>query len=484
MIELQKTFEETLRSIDEAREKCHQDLCPREVGRIISVSPGVVRAVGLPRVGFLELVLLGENLFGMVFNLDEDEVGIIPLGDCSLLHAGALIRRTGRVMDVPVGFGLLGRVINPLGEPLDGQGPVLYTSRLPIERPAHPIMDRAPVDTQLNTGVKVVDAMVPIGRGQRELILGDRKTGKTALAIDAILNQHDQNVICIYCAICQRSASVAKYINVLKERGALEYTVVVVTEGSDSAGLNFIAPYAATSIAEYFMEEGRDVLIIYDDLVHHARKYRELSLLLRRPPGRSAFPGDIFYVHSRLLERSTHLRSGGSLTALPIVETQGQNISSYIATNLISITDGQIYLSPSLFGLGILPAVDVTKSVSRVGGKAQPLAYRTAASPLKLGYAQFEELEEFARYGAKMDEQSEGIIRRGAHIRACMQQPDLHPVSYAQQLVLLTALSEGLFDAVPLEKMAQVERAIFSSDLPIDSKEGILEAVRRIIRTV
>ena len=487
MTGLNELLEKTLRSIDEAREKTSLDLHPREVGRIISVSMGVVRATGLPRVGFSELVQLGENLFGMVFNLDRDEVGIIPLGDCSLLHTGALVRRTGRVMDVPVGFGLLGRVVNPLGQPLDDQGPVLYTSRLPIERPARPIMDRSPVDVQLQTGVKVVDAMVPIGRGQRELILGDRKTGKTALAIDAILNQRGQNVLCIYCAICQRSASVAKYINILKERGALEYTVVLVTEGNDPAGMNFIAPYAATSIAEYFMEEGRDVLIVYDDLVHHARKYRELSLLLRRPPGRSAFPGDIFYIHSRLLERSTHLRKelgGGSLTALPIVETQGQNITSYIATNLISITDGQVYLSPNLFGLGILPAVDVTKSVSRVGGKAQSPAYREAASSLKLGYAQFEELEEFLRYGAKMDERSEAIIRRGRHIRACMQQSDLHPVSYADQLILLTALSEGLFDPIPVEKMERVEQILSSNDISIDSRETILESVRRVLRTV
>lgn len=502
MTELQQMFEQTVHSIEQARKGFHQELFPREVGKITSVSPGLVKATGLPRVGFSELIQLEENLFGMVFNLDEDEVGIIPLGDSSKLHTGTLIRRTGRVTDVPVGFGLLGRVIGPLGEPLDERGPVITSTRLPIERQAHPIMDRAPVEVQLQTGVKVIDAMIPIGRGQRELIVGDRKTGKTALAIDAILNQHDQNVICIYCAICQRAASVAKYINILKERGAMEYTVVLVTQGDDPAGLNFIAPYAATSIAEYFMEQGRDVLIVYDDLVQHARKYRELSLLLRRPPGRSAFPGDIFYIHSRLLERSTRLNKelgGGSLTSLPIVETQGQNITSYIATNLISITDGQVYVSPNLFGLGILPAVDVTKSVSRVGGKAQPKAYRDVATPLKLAYAQFEELEEFLRYGAKMDERSELIIERGRRIRACMQQADLHPVPYFQQLVLLIALSEGLFDTVPLEKMAMSEQAIYSSELfPIELRESVIEtgslspedraviveAVRRILQTL
>ena len=484
MTELKSLVEQTLRSIDKARENFRPDPRPREAGKIISVSPGVVRATGLPQVGSSEMVQLGDNLFGMVFNIDEGEIGIIPLGDSSLLHAGDLIRRTGRVMDVPVGFGLLGRVVNPLGQPLDNRGPVLYTSRLPVERPAHSIVERAPVETQLNTGSKVVDAMVPIGRGQRELILGDRKTGKTALAIDAILNQRDQNVICVYCAICQRSSSVAKYIHALKERGAMDYTVVVVTEGSDPAGLNFIAPYAATSIAEYFMEEGRDVLIVYDDLVNHARKYRELSLLLRRPPGRAAFPGDIFYIHSRLLERSTRLRSGGSLTALPIVETQGQNMTSYIATNLISITDGQVCLSSNLFGLGILPAVDVTRSVSRVGGKAQLPAFRDVVGSLKLTYSQFEELEEFSRYGAKMDERSETIIQRGRRLRACLQQPDLHPVPYAQQLILFTALSEGLFDTVPVEKIEQVERAIASKNFPIDSREQILENVREVLRTI
>jgi F-type H+-transporting ATPase subunit alpha len=324
-------------------------------------------------------------------------------------------------------------------------------------------MDRAPVTVPLQTGLKVIDALIPIGRGQRELILGDRQTGKTAIALDTILNQRDQNVLCVYCAIGQRASSVAKTVAILREKGALDYTVVVVTEGNDPPGLAFIAPYAATSIAEHFMEAGRDVLIVYDDLTQHARAYRELSLLLRRPPGREAFPGDIFYIHSRLLERATHLREelgGGSLTALPIIETEAQNISAYIPTNLISITDGQIYLSPSLFELGVLPAVDVGKSVSRVGGKAQRAAYRAVAGDLKLAYAQFEELETFARFGARLDENTRKSIDHGRRIRACLKQPEFAPVSVPAQIAILLALTAELFDTVPSDQMTAAEHAV------------------------
>ena len=310
-------------------------------------------------------------------------------------------------------------------------------------------MDRAPVTVPLQTGLKVIDALIPVGRGQRELILGDRQTGKTAIAIDTILNQRDQNVLCVYCVIGQRASAVAKAVATLREKGAMDYTVIVVTEGNDPPGLAYIAPYAATSIAESFMEAGRDVLIIYDDLTHHARAYRELSLLLRRPPGREAFPGDIFYIHSRLLERATHLRKelgGGSLTALPIIETEAQDISAYIPTNLISITDGQIYLSPSLFELGVLPAVDVGKSVSRVGGQAQRAAYRAVTGDLKLAYAQFEELETFSRFGARLDEDTRKTIEHGRRIRACLKQPEFSPVSVPAQIAVLVALTAGLFD--------------------------------------
>ena len=414
------------------------------------------------------------DVLGIAFNVDADEIGVVLLGEYWRLHAGDEVQRTGRVMDVVVGEGLLGRVIDPLGRPLDDKGPVTENPRLPIERPAPHIMDRAPVTVPLQTGLKVVDALIPVGRGQRELILGDRQTGKTAVAIDTILNQRGQNVLCVYCAIGQRASAVAKAVATLQEKGAMEYTVVVVTEGNDPPGLAYIAPYAATSIAESFMEAGRDVLIVYDDLTHHARAYRELSLLLHRPPGREAFPGDIFYIHSRLLERATRLckeLGGGSLTALPIIETEAQDISAYIPTNLISITDGQIYLSPSLFELGVLPAVDVGKSVSRVGGKAQRAAYRLVAGDLKLAYAQFEELETFSRFGARLDENTRKIIEHGRRIRACLKQPESSPVSVPAQIAVLLALSAELFDRVPLDQMTEAEHAVHEAALDIPAEE-------------
>jgi F-type H+-transporting ATPase subunit alpha len=460
---LQSVFDRAFAGISQAREAFAPQLTPREVGTITSVSTGIARVSGLPSVGFEELVTFPGGVFGISFNVDEEEIGVVLLGDYSHLHAGGEVERTGRVMDVAVGDGLLGRVIDPLGRPLDGHGPVDCSERLPIERPAAAIMDRAPVTVPLQTGLIVVDALIPIGRGQRELILGDRQTGKTAIALDTILSQRGQNVVCVYCAIGQRAAAVAKAVAILREKGAMEYTVVVVTEGNDAPGLAYIAPYAATSIAEHFMEAGRDVLIVYDDLTQHARAYRELSLLLRRPPGREAFPGDIFYIHSRLLERATHLhpdRGGGSLTALPIIETEAQNMSAYIPTNLISITDGQIYLSPSLFALGVLPAVDVGKSVSRVGGKAQRVAYRAVAGDLKLAYAQFEELETFARFGARLDDDTRKIIEHGRRIRACLKQPEFAPVSVPAQIAVLLALTADLFDRVPLDQMTAAENAV------------------------
>ena len=440
---LHAVFDHAFAGISRTLEAFTPQLTPREVGTITSVSVGIAKVSGLPGVGFDELVKFPGDLYGIAFNVDSDEIGVVLLGECEHLHAGDEVERTGRVMDVPVGDGLIGRVIDPLGGPLDGKGPVASSQRLPIERPAPPIMDRALVSVPLQTGIIVIDALIPIGRGQRELILGDRQTGKSAIAIDTILNQRDQNVLCVYCAIGQRASAVAKVVANLRENGAMDYTVVVVTEGNDPPGLAYIAPYAATSIAEHFMEAGRDVLIVYDDLTHHARAYREISLLLRRPPGREAFPGDIFYIHSRLLERATHLRDdlhGGSLTALPIIETEAQNISAYIPTNLISITDGQIYLSPTLFELGVLPAVDVGKSVSRVGGKAQRAAYRGVAGDLKLAYAQFSELESFAKFGTRLDDHTRKIIDHGQRIRAILIQPELEPASVPEQIVILVAL--------------------------------------------
>jgi len=435
----------------------------REIGTVIDVSTGIARVSGLPGVGFEELLEFPGDVFGIAFNLDEEEIGVVLLGDYADLQAGAEVRRTGRVMDVGVGDELLGRVVDPLGRPLDGLGPIATSHRLPMERPAAAIMDRAPVKVPLQTGLTVVDALIPIGRGQRELILGDRRTGKTAIALDTIFNQRDRNVVCVYCSIGQRASAVAKVVASLREKNALDYTVVMVAEGNDAPGVAYVAPYAATSIAEYFMEAGRDVLIVFDDLTHHARAYRELSLLLRRPPGREAFPGDIFYIHSRLLERATRLneeRGGGSLTALPIIETEAQNISAYIPTNLISITDGQIYLSPSLFELGVLPAVDVGKSVSRVGGKAQHAVYRAVAGDLKLAYAQFEELETFARFGARLDDDTRKIIEHGRRIRACLKQPEFAPVSVPAQIAILLALTADLFDPVPLDEMTEAQKAV------------------------
>jgi F-type H+/Na+-transporting ATPase subunit alpha len=473
---LQSVFDSAFAGISQVCEAYTPQLTLREVGTVTSVGTGIATVSGLPSVGSDELVTFPGGVLGIAFNVDEDEIGIVLLGAYEHLHAGDEVERTGRVMDVAVGDGLLGRVIDPLGRPLDDGGPVASSSRLPIERPAAPIMDRSPVTVPLQTGLKVIDALIPIGRGQRELILGDRQTGKTAIATDTILNQRDKNVVCVYCAIGQRASAVAKSVALLREKGGLDYTVVVVAAGNDPPGLIYIAPYAATSIAEFFMEAGRDVLIVYDDLTQHAEAYRELSLLLRRPPGREAFPGDIFYIHSRMLERATHLRpelGNGSLTALPIIETEAEDISAYIPTNLISITDGQIYLSPSLFELGVLPAVDVGKSVSRVGGDAQRAPYRAVAGDLKLAYAQFEELETFSRFGARLDEDTRKTIEHGRRIRACLKQPEFAPVSVPAQIALLLALTAGLFDAVPLDQMPDAEQALSEAALPSEVRERL-----------
>jgi len=444
----------------------------REVGTVVSVDSGVARVRGLPDVQADELVRFsvsggdgeaGGTRLGLVFNLDPGQVGVVLLDESEGVAAGDEVARTGRVMDVPVGEGLLGRVLDPAGRPLDERGPVRADERRRVERAAPPVMDRAPVATPLQTGLKVVDAAIPIGRGQRELIIGDRQTGKTAIAVDAIINQHDKDVLCVYCAVGQRASAVARVIADLRARGAMDYCVIVMTTGEDSPGLQFVAPYAAATIAEHFMERGRDALVVYDDLTRHARAYREVSLLLRRPPGREAYPGDIFYVHSRLLERATHLREdkgGGSVTALPVVETQAQNLSAYIPTNLISITDGQIYLSPDLFQKGVLPAVDVNRSVSRVGGKAQLPAYRAVAGDLKLAYAQFEELERFSRYGTRLEEDVARRLERGRRIREVLKQPQFAPIGVAEQIAAMFAAIDGAFDELDLKQVASAEAAI------------------------
>ncbi|UCH34758.1 MAG: alternate F1F0 ATPase, F1 subunit alpha [Armatimonadota bacterium] len=460
---LNRVVEDTFRVLDRVRAAHTPDLRVRETGTATYVAKSIARVRGLPGVQADELIRFPGDLLGLAFNLDPDEVGVVLLGESERVEAGCEVQRTGRLLDVPVGEALLGRIINATGQPLDDKGPVRTLERRPVEQPAPAIMDRAPVSTPLQTGIKAIDALIPIGCGQRELILGDRQTGKTAIALDTIINQRDRDVLCVYCAIGQRSSSVAKVVADLREHAALAYSVIMVAPGEHPPGLQYVAPYAATTIAEYFMARGRDVLIVYDDLTRHARAYRELSLLLRRPPGREAYPGDIFYIHSRLLERATRLRperGGGALTALPIVETEAQNMSAYIPTNLISITDGQIYVAPDLFHKGILPAVDVGRSVSRVGGKAQLPAYQRVAGELRLAYTQFEELEAFSRFGTRLDEDTRSTLERGRRVREALKQPQYAPLPPAEQMAVLMAVTEGLFDDLSVERTRAAEEAV------------------------
>ncbi len=460
---LRKASKAAEKVIGEAIEKTPLDLKVSETSSIISISAGTAEVSGLSKVQMNELLTFKNNTIGMVQTLMADRVGVVFLTNADHLKAGDKAKRTHRVLDVPVGDALLGRVINPLGQPLDDKGAIATTETYPIERESPPIMHRAPVDTPLQTGLKAIDSFTPIGRGQRELILGDRQTGKTAIALDTMINQKDSGVICIYCAIGQRAAGTARVIADLEKYGVMDNTIVVVASGDDEAGMQFIAPYAATSIGEYFMAKGKDVLIVYDDLTAHARAYRQMSLLLRTPPGREAFPGDIFYIHSRLLERSTHLRpafGGGSLTSLPIVSTEAGNISAYIPTNIISITDGQIYLSTSLFQKGILPAIDTGRSVSRVGGDAQLPAYRSLVGPLKLFFSQFEELESFAKFGTQMDPETAGRLKRGRAIRAVMQQIQYAPMPAADQIAVFLATNDGLLDDIATDKIERAQEII------------------------
>ncbi|MCA9040125.1 MAG: alternate F1F0 ATPase, F1 subunit alpha [Planctomycetaceae bacterium] len=479
-LDLKLLLDQTSSAFDDMLDR--HDFRPRliETGRVTYVGRGNVRVNGLPHVRSEELLQFPNHVLGLALNLDADEVDVVLLDESEQLTAGDEVRRTHRLLDIPVGESLLGRVIDPVGRPLDGHGLVSPVERRPYERKPAAITERSPVTVPLQTGLKVIDALIPIGRGQRELILGDRQTGKTAIAIDTIINQRDKEVICIYCAIGQRNTAVAKVIDDLRRHGALEYSIVVVAESDSPPGLQFVAPYAATTLGEYFMDQGKDVLVVYDDLTSHARAYRELSLLLRRPPGREAFPGDIFYLHSRLLERSTHLiesRGGGSLTALPIAETEAQNLSAYIPTNLISITDGQIYLSPQLFQKGILPAVDVGRSVSRVGGKTQLPVYRTVTSDLRLSYSQFEELESFSRFSSRLDDETLAILERGRRVREILKQPQYAPLSVPEQIAVLLTLVSGGFDKTKLTQMNQAERAthkVLIEDYP-DLGESILQ---------
>ena len=433
-------------------------LAPRleHIGRVAQLGDGVATVIGLPETRLDELLVFEGGVRGLALDLGEAAIGVVLLGDTGAIAAGSIVRGTGEVARVPVGEALLGRVVDALGLPLDGGEPVAAETLAPVEQPAPAIVDRALVTRPLATGLLVVDAMIPLGRGQRELIIGDRGTGKTAIAVDAIINQRSSDVICVYAAIGQKASSVAQVIEAVRRDGAPERCLFVVGEADAAPGLQWLTPYSACTMAEHFMARGRDVLLVIDDLTKHAAAYRQISLLLRRPPGREAYPGDIFYIHSRLLERAAKLapeRGGGSLTALPIAETQAGNISAYIPTNLISITDGQIYLDPRLFYEDQKPAVDVGKSVSRVGGKTQAPVLKPLSESLRLEYAQFLELEVFTRFGTMVDERTRKIIEHGRRIRAVLRQPQFAPLALGEQVALLVAVSQGVLDDVPLDRV-------------------------------
>ena len=440
-----------------------------EVGEVLEVGDGVARVSGLENVMSSELVELPNGVFGMALNLEEDNVGLVLFGESRLVKEGDLAKRTGKVVEVPVGDAMLGRVVNPLGQPIDGKGPINTDYSLPIERKALGVMARSPVNEPLQTGIKAVDSMIPIGRGQRELIIGDRQTGKTAVAIDAIINQKythstDNPVYCIYVAIGQKASTVAALVKELESNGAMEYTTVVAANASDPAPMQYIAPYAGAAMGEFFRDNGKHGLIVYDDLSKQAVAYRQMSLVLRRPPGREAFPGDVFYLHSRLLERASKLSEelgGGSLTALPIIETQEGDVSAYIPTNVISITDGQIYLETNLFNSGIRPAIDVGLSVSRVGGNAQIKAMKSVAGTLRLDLAQYRELEAFAKFGSDLDKATLSQLTRGERMVEILKQNQYVPMDVEKQIAIIFAASKGQLDDLDIEEISDFETGLF-----------------------
>ena len=440
-----------------------------EVGEVLEVGDGVARVSGLENVMSSELVELPNGVFGMALNLEENNVGLVLFGESRLVKEGDLAKRTGRVVEVPVGDAMLGRVVNPLGQPIDGKGPINTDHSLPIERKALGVMARSPVNEPLQTGIKAVDSMIPIGRGQRELIIGDRQTGKTAVAIDAIINQKythntDNPVYCIYVAIGQKASTVAALVKELESNGAMEYTTVVAANASDPAPMQYIAPYAGAAMGEFFRDNGKHGLIVYDDLSKQAVAYRQMSLVLRRPPGREAFPGDVFYLHSRLLERASKLSEelgGGSLTALPIIETQEGDVSAYIPTNVISITDGQIYLETNLFNSGIRPAIDVGLSVSRVGGNAQIKAMKSVAGSLRLDLAQYRELEAFAKFGSDLDKATLSQLTRGERMVEILKQNQYVPMDVEKQIAIIFAASKGQLDDLDIEEISDFETGLF-----------------------
>ncbi len=467
-----------------------------EVGTVIQVADGIARIHGLEKAMQGELLEFPHGVRGMVLNLEEDNVGAVLLGDATNIEEGDIVKTTGTVVEVPVGDEMIGRVVNALGQPIDGKGPISSRKFRKIERVASGVIDRKSVDTPLQTGIKAIDSMVPIGRGQRELIIGDRQTGKTAIAIDTIINQKGQNVKCIYVAIGQKASTVANIVKTLEENGAMDYTTVVASTSSELAPLQYIAPYSGCAIGEEWMENGEDVLIIYDDLSKHATAYRTLSLLLRRPPGREAYPGDVFYLHSRLLERAARLSDelgGGSLTALPIIETQAGDVSAYIPTNVISITDGQIYLETEMFNAGFCPAVNAGLSVSRVGGSAQIKAMKKIAAPIRVELAQFRELASFAQFGSELDADTKEKLAQGERIREVLKQPQYAPVPVEYQVIILYAATRKHLLDIPTEKVLEFEEALFEyiktkyPEIPESIKETRVlsdEAEQKLIQAI
>jgi len=435
-----------------------------EIGTVITLGDGIARVHGLEKVMAGELLAFPHDVSGIAMNLEEDQVGVVLLGDYTEIKEGDEVKRTGRIMSVPVGDGLIGRVVNSLGEPIDDKGPISSKEFIPLERLAPGVIERQPVREPMATGLKAIDSMIPIGRGQRELIIGDRQTGKTAIAIDTIINNKGGDLICIYCAIGQKRSSIAQVVKILSDHGAMDYTIVVAASASEPAPMQYIAPYAACAMGEYFRDSKRHALVIFDDLSKHAASYREISLLLRRPPGREAYPGDVFYLHSRLLERAAKLsneKGGGSLTALPIIETQAGDVSAYIPTNVISITDGQIYLETDLFNQGVRPAVNVGLSVSRVGGAAQIKAMRQVAGSLKLELAQFRELAAFSQFGSDLDKATQAQLNRGQRLVEVLKQKQFSPLPFSKQILIIFAGTSGVLDDMPIEQVREFEQELY-----------------------
>jgi F-type H+-transporting ATPase subunit alpha len=457
--------DEITKLIKEQIENYESRIAVDEVGSVISVGDGIARVYGLDKVMAGELLSFPHDVAGIAMNLEEDQVGVVLLGDYTEIAEGDQVKRTGRIASVPVGPGLVGRVVDALGNPIDDKGPIAAESYNPVERLAPGVIDRRPVREPMATGLKAIDAMIPIGRGQRELIIGDRQTGKTAIALDSIINSKGRDLICIYCAIGQKRSSIAQVVKILEDAGAMEYTIVVAASASEPAPMQYIAPYAACAMGEYFRDRGQHALCIYDDLSKHAASYREISLLLRRPPGREAYPGDVFYLHSRLLERAAKLsdqNGGGSLTALPVIETQAGDVSAYIPTNVISITDGQIYLETDLFNSGIRPAVNVGLSVSRVGGSAQIKAMRQVAGTLKLELAQFRELAAFAQFGSDLDKATQAQLNRGQRLTEILKQDQFQPQPFSKQILIIFAGTAGHLDDLPVGQLRDFEKQLYS----------------------